>query len=82
MARITVPREGFDDDGMRTLGPENAAAIEILATHYARWWMAGVHVAKYGPVLKASITLSMRGRGSLSRRIVLPFSGSVSPHHT
>ena len=41
---------------LRTLGPENAAALEILAVNYARWRLAVAHVAVHGPIVPAPRT--------------------------
>jgi len=41
---------------LRTLGPENAAALEILAVNYARWRLAEAHVAMHGPIVPAPRT--------------------------
>lgn len=41
---------------MRTLGPENATALEMLAVSYARWRLAEAHITKHGPVVPAPRT--------------------------
>ncbi|MBN8956894.1 MAG: P27 family phage terminase small subunit [Rhizobiales bacterium] len=40
----------------RTLGPENATAIEILCVQYARWKLSEAHVALHGPIVAAPRT--------------------------
>ena len=41
---------------MRTLGPENKTALEMLAVNYARWRLSEAHLAKHGPVVAAPRT--------------------------
>lgn len=36
---------------LRTLGPENAVAVEIASMHYATWKLASDAVAERGPIL-------------------------------
>jgi hypothetical protein len=38
---------------LRVLGPENATALEMMATHHAHGKLAEAHVAEHGPIVPA-----------------------------
>lgn len=39
-----------------TVGPENAATIEVYCRQYARWLLAEAHVSEHGPIVAAPRT--------------------------
>lgn len=71
---------------MQTYGPENAAALEMLAVNYARWKLAEAHVTKHGPIVPAPRTgVPMRNpylevaNGALERVMKIETELGLSP---